>query len=262
MEDDTRLRDELRFLEENYASQPPVIRQEDLEEINRIRSELGMPTVDDRELCGLPPDEHPEEVEAVREQAAEEEAVDPHVEAREIYQAYLRKLEELELHGGYADRVAEATEGHGMTPVRPLATMGTNGGPLLCDYCEKPIVLEGGEFHGVTADVAWQRRPNPPDDWASWILGGLVVEIQTNGTLRIYHGYPNQAQACCGRALAEDEAARARFDHSKRYEKKGLLVEFVRDEFPELDSREQRALVNKILSTLYEYDPGIGINRP
>ena len=81
-----------------------------------------------------------------------------HSAARAIYQAYLQKVEELEVHRAYAERVAKATAGGGQTPVRPLATMGTGGGPLLCDYCRKPIVLEGGAFHGVTADVAWAAR--------------------------------------------------------------------------------------------------------
>src|SRR5204863_4357056 len=133
---------------------------------------------------------------AVEEEAQPEpEAVPDHTEAREIYQAYLKKREELEAHRVYAEQVAEATAGHGQTPVRPLATMGTNGGPLLCDHCGKPIVLEGGSFHGITADVAWKQ--NPVENWVSWILGGMVVEIQTNGTLRIYHGYPGRGNNYC-----------------------------------------------------------------
>jgi hypothetical protein len=262
MQDETKLREELRFLEESYPSQPPVIRQEDLETINQLRSQLGLPAVDDRQLCMPPEDDQPVEPEASKEVAAAEEEVDPHIEAREIYRTYLLKMKELERHREYADRIAEATAGAGMTPVRPLATMGTNGGPLLCDHCGKPIVLEGGGFHGVDAHTAWQRNTDRPDDWTSWILGGLVVEIQTNGTLRIYHGYPNQRQACCGKAAAEDEAAREKFDHSERYKKEELLVVFVRDELPRLDKGERRELVDRILDTLYEYDPGFGVNRP
>src|SRR5262249_13686548 len=146
-----------------------------LREINHIRSQLGMPPVDARlnEIGAAVEDEPkpgPEEVQ-------------DHTEAREIYQAYLKKIDELELHRAYAEQVANATAGRGQTPVRPLATLGTNGGPLLCDHCGKPIVLEGGRFHGVAADAAWER--NPSDDWTSWILGGMVVEIRCNGTLRI-----------------------------------------------------------------------------
>src|SRR5207237_5126344 len=97
--------------------------------------------------------------EDVEEAKPEPEEVQDHTEAREVYQAYLKKIEELEAHRAYAEQVAEATAGHGQTPVRPLATMGTNGGPLLCDHCGKPIVLEGGRFHGVAADAAWEEHP-------------------------------------------------------------------------------------------------------
>src|SRR5204863_149597 len=124
--------------------------------------------------------------------------------------AYLKKVEELKVYQAYADQVVRATGSPGQTPVRPLATMGTDGGPLLCDHCRKPIVLEGGTAHGQTADVAWARSPR--DNWKSWILGGMVVEIQTNGTLRIYHGYPGRNNRhCCNVARREDEAAREEF---------------------------------------------------
>jgi hypothetical protein len=201
---------------------------------------------------------------AVEEDAAEAnpepEEVQDHSEARAIYQAYLKKIEELEVHRAYADQVAEATAGPGQTPVRPLATMGTNGGPLLCDHCGKPIVLEGGPFHGMTADVAW--KGNPKDSWTSWILGGMVVEIQTNGTLRIYHGYPGRSNDCCNVAGREDEQAQARFDSSKRSEKRGLLLAFLKYEFPDVTGDEHLELLSKILDTMYSYDPGLGVNRP
>src|SRR5262249_37726021 len=153
-----------------------VAQQADLREINRIRSQLGLPLVDAHlKKIGAAAEEEakPEPEEAKPKPAVTQD----HTEAREIYQAYLKKREELEAHQSYAERVVEATEGHGQTPVRPLATMGTNGGPLLCDHCGKPLVLEGGPFHGVAADAAW--RQNPSDDWTSWILGGMLVEIQT-----------------------------------------------------------------------------------
>jgi hypothetical protein len=244
-------------LEGDYAGQPPVAQRADLREINQIRSQLGMPPVDDRlnEIGGAAAKED------VAEAAPEPEEVQDHTEAREIYQAYLKKVEELELHRAYADRVSEATAGGGQTPVRPLATMGTDGGPLLCDHCGKPIVLEGGRFHGVTADVAWQR--NPSDNWRSWIKGGMVVEIQTNGTLRIYHGYPGRNdKQCCNAARREDEQARAAHDSGKRAEKKGILLAFLRHEFPDRTGDEHMDLLSKILSTMYSYDPGLGINRP
>jgi hypothetical protein len=203
---------------------------------------------------------------AVEENVAEAarpgpEDVPDHTEARGIYQAYRKKVEELEMHRAYAERVARATEGPGQTPVHPLATIGTNGGPLLCDHCGKPIVLEGGRFHGVTADVAWKR--NPRDGWTSWILGGMVVEIQTNGTLRIYHGYPgHHDKYCCNIASREGDKARAAFASGKRSEKRPLLLAFIEHAFSNLTGEEQLDLLNDILDTMYDYDPGIGINRP
>jgi hypothetical protein len=248
----------LQFLEEDYMGMPPVVQQADLQEINRIRSQLGMPLVDARLK---------ETVTAAIEEDVEEEAepepedVQDHTEARETYQAYLKKIEELEVHRAYAEQVAKATEGHGQTPVRPLATMGTNGGPLLCDYCGKPIVLEGGEYHGVAADAAWKM--NPSDKWTSWILGGMVVEIQTNGTLRIYHGYPEcNDRHCCNIASREDGKARAEFDSSKRSEKWPMIMAFIEQEFSDMTREEQMDLLNNVLDTMYDYDPGIGINRP
>ena len=247
----------LQLLEEDYVGQPPVAQQADLREINQIRSQLGMPPVDARlnEIVDAAVEED------VAEAKPEPEEVQDHTEAREIYQAYRKKIEELEVHRAYADQVASATAGRHQTPVRPLATMGTNGGPLLCDHCGKPIVLEGGRFHGVAADVAWKE--NPSDNWASWILGGMVVEIQTNGTLRIYHGYPGRNdKQCCNVASRENEKARATFDSSKRSEKRDMLLPFLQHEFPDMTRDERLDLLSKILDTMYRYDPGLGINHP
>jgi hypothetical protein len=251
----------LQILEADYAGQPLVAQQADLREINQLRTQLGMPLVD----------AHLKEigVAAVKAEPKPEPKVEvpDHTEAREIYQAYLKKVEELEVHRAYAERVVKATGGPGQTPVRPLATMGTNGGPLLCDHCKKPIVLEGGHFHNVTADVAWKKRTS--DNWNSWILGGMVVEIQTNGTLRIYHGYPGQANNhCCNVASREDKKARTKFETDKGAEKESRiqafnkLRAFVEHEFPDMTREKQLELLNDILDTMYSYDPGIGVNRP
>jgi hypothetical protein len=187
--------------------------------------------------------------------------VQDHAEARAIYQAYLQKQKELEAHRAYAEQVADATAGLGQTPVRPLATMGANGGPLLCDHCGKPIVLEGGAYHGVNADVAWKK--NPDNQWTSWILGGMVVEMQTNGTLRIYHGYPGRNDnQCCNAASRAHEKALAEFQSGDGYQKRDLVFAFVAQEFPDMTDDERTDLVDKILDALYAYDPGIGINRP
>jgi hypothetical protein len=246
----------LRSLEEDYTGMPPVVQLADLQEINQIRSQLGMPLVDARlkEIATAAVEED------VEEAWPEPGEVQDHTEAREIYRAYLKKIEELELHWAYADQVARATEGHGQTPVRPLATMGTNGGPLLCDHCGKPIVLEGGRFHGMFADAAWKMKPR--SNWTSWILGGMVVEIQTNGTLRIYHGYPHNDKYCCNIASREHDKTRAAFDSSKRSEKSPVILAFIEQEFSGMTRDEQIDLLNNVLDTMYDYDPGIGINRP
>jgi hypothetical protein len=246
----------LKVLEEDYRSQPPVAQQADLREINQIRSQLGMPLVDTH-LLGLAIAE--EDVKEVAQPMPEE--VQDHTEAREIYQAYLKKIEELEVHRAYAEQVVQATAGHGQTPVRPLATMGTSGGPLLCDHCQKPIVLEGGRFHGVAADVAWKRNPNR--DWTSWILGGMVVEIKTNGTLRIYHGYPGRNRSdCCNVASREYEEAREAFEPGRGTEKRDIILAFLEQEFPATTGEEHLDRLRKILDTMYSFDPGLGINRP
>jgi len=260
MSDD--LRRELQFLENDYFGQPLVVQRADLREINQIRSQLGMPLVD----AGLKEIGAP--VKEVIVQAAPDttepqasNGVEDHAEAREIYEAYRNKLKELEVQRAYAEQVADATAGHGQTPVRPLATMGTNGGPLLCDHCGNPIVLEGGPFHGVAAEVAWKQ--NPDGNWTSWVLGGMVVEIHSNGTLRIYHGYPGRNNNhCCNIAAREDEKALAEFQSGAGYEKRNLVLAFVAHEFPAMMSDERMDLVDKILDTLYGFDPGIGINRP
>ena len=252
------LRRKLQLLEQDYFEQPPFAQQADLREINQLRAQLGMAPVD----ASL------NEVGAVKKQAvapanAIEEPAKPmdFTEAREIYEAYRKKQKALDVHRAYAEQVANATAGHGQTRVRPLATMGTNGGPLRCDHCGKPIVLEGGVYHGVTADVAWKQ--NPDASWVSWILGGMVVEIHTNGTLRIYHGYPGRNDSqCCNAASRAHEKAAAEFQPGVGYEKRDLMLAFVAQEFPALTSDERMDLVNKILDTLYGYDPGIGINRP
>jgi hypothetical protein len=244
----------LRVLEDEYAGQPPFAQRADLREINRIRSQVGMPLVDARlKPIGA--------VEAETTPEPKPRAVPDHTAARAIYRAYLKKQEELDVHRAYAERVARATGGPGPTPVRPLATMGTDGGPLLCDHCGRPIVLEGGRFHGVAADVAWGM--NPVADWTSWILGGMVVEIAVNGTLRIYHGYPGGLQRfCCNVASRREEEAQARFTSRKTPEVVTLLLAFLGHEFPDRTERARVELLNEVLNTLYEYDPGIGVNRP
>jgi hypothetical protein len=251
---------QLQFLEEGYAGQPLLVQRADLREINQIRSQLGMPLVDARlhEIGAAAPLEQAKPVSEAAKPVPEEPR--EYTEAREIYQAYLAKMEKLKPHQAYAEKVAEATSGPGQTPVRPLATMGTNGGPLLCDHCGKAILLEGGPYHGMTADVGWKM--NLGADWNSWILGGMVVEIQTNGTLRIYHGYPGRPSDCCEAALREHKKAQEKLEPSKGPEKASMLRAFLEREFPVMTEEEHCNLLSKILQTMYSYDPGLGVNRP
>lgn len=244
----------LQLLEDDYLGQPLIVQRTDLREINQIRSQLGMPPVD----------AHLHEIGAVAAQdetQPEPEKTQDHTEAREIYRAYRKKQAELEVHRAYAEQVADATAGHGQTPVRPLATMGPDGGPLLCDHCGKPIVLEGGPYHGMAADAAWKK--NPREDWTSWILGGMVVEIQTNGTLRIYHGYPGRPDDCCEAAVREQKKAQVEFETDERYcEKQDSMRAFLEHDFPAMTEEERLELLGKIMEAMYSYDPGIGVNRP
>lgn len=250
------LRRRLEILQEDYVGQPHAVQQADLRTINQIRAQLGMPLVDAQlhEIGGsaqplAQPEPDPEP----------EEATPPdHAEARKLYRTYLKKMEELKVHRAYAERVARATSGHGQTPVRPLATMGTNGGPLLCDHCQKPILLEGGAYHGQTADVAWAASNR--QDWNSWILGGMVVEIHTNGTLRIYHGYPGRNPRDCCNAASRKPKEKA--DPETRAAMEPLFAAFVAQEFAHLSDTERQDLVHQVLTSLYGSDPGLGVNRP
>ena len=136
------------------------------------------------------------------------DAMTDHAEAKAIYQEYVARAAVLQRNRRFADDVAKATAGSGQTPVEPLATMGKDGGALLCDVCRKPMILEGGSFQGVYADDAWRRHP--VKGWTSWISGGMVVRIESNGTLRIYHGYPGRS-GCVKKADKDDDAARSEF---------------------------------------------------
>jgi hypothetical protein len=184
---------------------------------------------------------------------------DDHAAAKAMYRDYLVRAAVLERHRRFADDVIKATTSPGgQTPVQPLATMGKQGGPLLCDVCRKPMILEGGAFQGVYADEAWRR--NPQKGWTSWISGGMVVRIETNGTLRIYHGYPGRsgcvqkADRADGKKEAEFRAQSKTMDVSSKLE---LLSTYFKAELPDKDSD---AVLNEIYRVLFMYDPGLGIN--
>jgi hypothetical protein len=181
-----------------------------------------------------------------------------HATAKAMYQDYLARAAVLERHRRYADDVLKATSGSGQTPVEPLATMGKSGGPLLCDVCGKPMLLEGGAYNRVEADAAWRR--NPKKGWTSWISGGMVVRIETNGSLRIYHGYPGRS-GCVLTADKADDKQRADFRaRAKAMDVPGkleLLSAYFKAELPEKDTD---AVLSDIHRVLFVYDPGLGVN--
>ena len=184
---------------------------------------------------------------------------DQHAAAKAMYKDYLARSAHLDRLRRYAADVAKATSGSGQTPVEPLATLGKNGGPLLCDVCGKPMILEGGAFQGVYADEGWRR--NPKKGWTSWISGGMVVRIETNGTLRVFHGYPGRS-GCVKTADKADEKARAEFARSNAADvsdKLELLSAYFKAEMPDKDND---AVLNEIYRVLFMYDPGLGINAP
>ncbi len=171
---------------------------------------------------------------------------DDHTEAKRLYHDYLERAPVLKRCREYAAKVAAATEGSSMTPVEPLATMGPAGGPLLCDVCGKPQNLEGGGYNGVPADEAWRQNPRP--GWESYVLGGVVILIETNGTLRVYHGYPGRS----GCVLKADAA-------SKDMRRLDLLSAYFKAEMPQNDND---GVLGDIDRVLFSYDPGLGVNGP
>ncbi|MFT3698719.1 MAG: hypothetical protein QM831_36570 [Kofleriaceae bacterium] len=183
---------------------------------------------------------------------------DQHAAARAMWEDYQARAKVLERRKLYASDVARATSGGGQTPVEPLATLGKHGGPLLCDVCGKPMILEGGPWQGVYADEAWKK--NPKKGWCSWISGGMVVRIETNGTLRVFHGYPGRS-GCVVTADKADKKARADFKAAKGDDaamaKLDQLSAFFKAELPEHDND---SVLTEIYRVLFDYDPGLGVN--
>ena len=249
-------REELAHLEAEYPHQPPAAWGADLERINLLRHRLGMDAILHAEL--MPRPARPTAPAAVRKPKPKD-----HTAARAAFAAYLAKRAEMAPHREYAERVARATAGPARTPVRPMATMGPGGGPLLCDVCGKPMLLEGGRWNRRPVDEAWAGTPNPPADWVSYISGGMVVEIEVNGTLRIYHGHINHgAHECSAKGKAAIEAAEARHVRAVPAGLPDALYAFLADERPELGDAGRWRLVNEVLNELYSFDPGLGLNRP
>lgn len=237
--------DTLKELEAGYFDQPRVGQMADLKRINEIRQQLGLPLVDDKLR----------EPQASKKQVAKKPPRDL-TKAREIYAAFKEKKELLKKHQEYAERVIKATEGYGMTPVEPLATMGCGGGALLCDHCGKPIILETAPYYNVPVDVAWGRQPEHLKmGWKSYIKGGMVVELQSNYTVRIYHGYIGSPDHCCEIASREDKAKRDAFvfkiDKQLQDDFLEVIIEFNKYE-----------VYNELVNLMFSYDPGFGVNKP
>ena len=119
------------------------------------------------------------------------------------------------------------------------------------------MILEGGAFQGVYADEAWRR--NPKKGWTSWISGGMVVRIETNGTLRIYHGYPGRSGCVQKADKADDETRRAVQRRRTCRHKLELLSAYFKAELPANDTD---AVLSDIYRVLFVYDPGLGFNSP
>lgn len=254
--DATGALDRLQELTRDYHEQPAFAQARDLREINELRAALAMPAVDAR----LRPVVTPPTPRRTPSPIPVDTAA-----GRALWDVYLAKKAELDAHRTYADATARATAGGGMTPVRPLACGGTGGGPLRCDACGKPIVLEGGRFHGMTADAAWALNPDAGTAWRSWILGGMVVRIAANGTLRIYHGHwysDTAADGCCEAVRAAEAAVPA--VRTRRWDGHAVasLRAFLADEFPDRTDAERDKLLNDVLNTEADYAEGFGVNRP
>lgn len=237
----------LQQIEADYPTQPPVVQREDLKTINRLRAELGMPPFD------TPPKATPRRV-PVRAEPPQPDLT----RAAALYAEWLPRYAVLTKHRAYANAVCRATAGPGMTPVRPLATMGTGGGPLLCDHCRKPIVLEGGRFNGVNADVAWARRGTLGDNWKSYISGGVVFEIVDNGTLRVYHGYPGPNMEYCCNARTVVESQSLPIPTGLREE----LAVFLEGQMSDATPQMRTAVMREILEVMFHTEVGFGVNVP
>jgi hypothetical protein len=256
---DTKLQQELDFLEEEFFEQPGYLQKKDLVKINKLRAQLGLPSVGSN-LRPLVEDE--DEDEEIEEVVIEE--IDPHVEARKLYEAFIEREEMMRPHREYCAQLIRATASvGGRTPVMPLAIMGTKGGPLRCDTCNRQFPLEGGQWQGVLAGKAWNHPDRPADPWYMFISGHVTFLQEDNGTFRAYHGYIDRG--CGGKASKEDEKQRA--EHRKTtgpvpgHVRKELAA-FLQEEHGVYDATERNILIQRILNGLFGYDPGIGVNQP
>ena len=90
----------------------------------------------------------------------------------------------------------------------------------------------------------------------------MVVRIETNGTLRIFHGYPGRS-GCVKNADKAEDKSRAEFSAQAKSmnvsAKLDLLSSYFKAELPEKDTD---AVLSDIYKVMFMYDPGLGINSP
>ncbi len=249
IQDRMNLVDELAMLEADYPTQPPAVQREDMRRITEIRGMLGhnvnteLPRLVSVTKRVSPPPKPPRDL----------------TRARELRAQYVTKRDTLKRHQDHAMAVARATAGPSMTPVAPLATMGPNGGPLLCDHCNKPMVLEGGKWNGKHVDYAWERTHPRDPLWKSYIAGGMSIDIVENGTLRVYHGYPGTNMKYCCNARTLQESVALPVPNDVRDELNELLIVEV---MPDATTAERANEMRDMINLLYRTDIGFGVNVP
>ena len=186
---------------------------------------------------------------------------DEHATARAMYQDYLARGAVLERHRRFATDVARATSGSGQTPVEPLATMGKGGGPLLCDVCGKPMILEGGGYQGVP-----RRR-----GMASQSAAGLdVVDLGRHG-----RAHRDQRHAAHLSRLSRSIGLRAKADKADESNRADVPRAGRRrwtcrrsssccrpTSRPSCPSKNNDAVLSDIYRVLFVYDPGSASMRP
>lgn len=257
-----RLERMLGILEQEYPDQTPFQRRQDLREINGLRARLGLAEVDARlqPRGAAPPPPAPA--------PAPEAQADPHAEAREIWATYEASEARLAPARAHCSRVIKATAPRqGQTPVRPLRFMGKGGGPVRCDQCHKEIRLEGHAWNGQPVSRAWDMNPKASQSWCNYILGGVTFLTESNGTLRVLHGYMDRP-GCCSAYLAAQEQAQRDFraqrseaDQAESQRASALLRALLREERG-LQGGDLAQLVLRVQTSLFGYDAGAGINGP
>lgn len=215
------LQRQLRALEREYWEQPPYIRRRDLQQINSIRTQLGMPQVDNNlqpiaqapeaptpqppPAPPAPPQETPynPHQQRVMEYAVQNDLDMPTLrrrireyagvnipynqldaqQAQKVVEGLQREYENRML-GRRLSQEYNDTSGDKRTHGFSLATINQ----LRCSHCGQPFPLEG------------MASPVVP-----WIRGGLIFMVDDKGAPLIYHGYMGRGdQNCFARAQAAE----------------------------------------------------------